>query len=147
MPAPAIHLHKQIRDALVAALGGLASTGANVFANRVHQLTEAELPALRISIEEEDADEQVDGFLAREVYFTVEACAKLGSALDDALDQISLEVEPVLAAGITVDSKLLTPVYAGMRMEFEGADIPVGIKRMRYRIQFFALSASPDSLT
>jgi len=142
-----VHLHKQIRDALVAALDGLASTGANVFANRVYQLTEAELPALRISIEEEDADEQVDGFLAREVYFTVEACAKLSSALDDALDQISLEVEPVLAAGITVDSQLLTPVYTGMRMAFEDADIPVGVKRMRYRIQFFTWSSSPDSLT
>ena len=144
---PAQHIHKQIRDALVAALGGLASTGANVFANRVYPLTEAELPALRISIDEESADEQVDGFLAREVYFTVEACAKLGSALDDALDQISLEVEPVLAAGITVNSRLLYPVYTGMGMAFEDADLPVGVKRMRYRIQFFTWSSSPDSLT
>ena len=145
MPAP--HIHKQIRDALVASLAGLASTGANVFANRVYPLTDAELPALRISMDEEEADEQVDGILQREVYCIVEACAKLGSGLDDALDQISLEVEPVLAAGITVDGQLLYPVYAGMRIAFEDADLPVGVKRMRYRIPFFTLSASPESLT
>jgi len=142
-----VHLHKQIRDALVAALGGLASTGANVFANRVYPLTDAELPALRISIDEEEADEHDGDILQREVYCIVEACAKFGSALDDALDQISLEAETVLAAGITVDGQLLTPVYAGMRMAFEDADIPVGVKRMRYRIQFFTQSSFPYSLT
>lgn len=145
MPAP--HIHNQIRDALVAALAGLATTGSNVFANRVYPLTEAEVPALRISMDEEEADEQVDGILQREVYCIVEACAKLGVALDDALDQISLEVEPVLAAGITVDGQLLYPVYAGMRIAFEDADLPVGVKRMRYRIPFFTHSASPESLT
>nr|SPS06213.1 conserved protein of unknown function [Candidatus Nitrotoga fabula] len=144
MPA---HLHKQIRDALVVALGGLASTGANVFANRLYPLTDAELPALRISIDEEEVEEHFSDVLQRELYCVVEACAKLGSALDDALDQISLEVEPVLAAGITVDGQLLTPVYAGMRMAFEDADLPVGVKRMRYRIQFFTQSAFPESLT
>lgn len=144
---PSTHLHKQIRDALVAALAGLATTGSNVFANRVYPLTDAELPALRISMDEEEADEQVDGILQREVYCIVEVCAKLGVALDDALDQISLEVEPVLAAGITVDGQLLYPVYAGMRIAFEDADLPVGVKRMRYRIPFFTHSASPESLT
>lgn len=147
MPAPAVHMHKQIRDALVAALADLATTGSNVFANRVYPLTDAELPALRISMDEEEADEQVEGILQREVYCIVEACAKLGVALDDALDQISLEIEPVLAAGITVDGQLLYPVYAGMRIAFEDADLPVGVKRMRYRIPFFTHSASPESLT
>ncbi|CAE6723634.1 hypothetical protein [Candidatus Nitrotoga fabula] len=145
MPAP--HIHKQIRDALVAALAGLATTGSNVFANRVYPLTEAEVPALRISMDEEEADEQVDGILQREVYCIVEACAKLGVALDDALDQISLEVEPVLAAGITVDGQLLYPVYTGMRIAFEDADLPVGVKRMRYRIPCFTHSSSPELLT
>lgn len=144
---PAQHIHKQIRDALVASLADLTTTGPNVFANRVYPLTDAELPALRISMDEEEADEQVDGIMQREVYCIVEACAKLGAALDDALDQMSLEVEKALAAGVTVDGQLLYPVYTGMRIAFEDADLPVGVKRMRYRIPFFTHSAFPESLT
>ena len=145
---PAQHIHKQIRDALVASLADLTTTGPNVFANRVYPLTDAELPALRISMDEEEADEQVDGIMQREVYCIVEACAKLGAALDDVLDQISLEVESVLAGyGLRVDGREIFPVYAGMRIAFEDADLPVGVKRMRYRIQFFTWSSSPDSPT
>lgn len=141
------HLHKQIRDALVAALGGLASTGANVFANRVYPLTEAELPALRIFIEEEEAEWQISDIYSRVLYCTIEACAKVNLSLDDMLDQISMEVEVSLSAvGITIDGNAVFPEYVGMRMAFEEADQSVGVKRMRFRLNFFNDSSTPNVL-
>lgn len=144
---PSTHLHKQIRDALVAAMDNLVTTGARVYANRVYPLTDAELPALRIFIEEEEAEWQTSDIYSRVLYCTIEACAKVNSSLDDTLDQISLEVEvSMAAAGITVDGSAMFPEYVGMRVAFEEADQPVGVKRMRWRLNFFNDSSTPNVL-
>jgi hypothetical protein len=141
------HLHKQIRDSFKTALTGLATTGSRVFANRTWPLTTTDLPAIRLFTDDEEVEQSglLGQWRQRTLGLMVEACAKTGVNLDDTLDQIGKEIEVALANGITVASKKLYPVYAGMMMDFE-EDQPVGIKRHRFRLVYTAASATPDSL-
>jgi len=143
------HLHKQIRDAMVAALTGLPTTGAHVWANRYYPLNAAELPAIRIYVDEEDVVQagMMGQFRQRDLAVSVEACAKTNTTLDDTLDQSGLEIEQALASGITVGGRVLYPVYTGATFQFDDSiDLPVGVKRHRFRLVFAAASNSPDSL-
>jgi hypothetical protein len=144
------HLHKQIRDALKTALTGLTTTGAHVYANRLQPMTDANLPGLRISLD----DETVEGLTIhhpqlqnRTLTLNVDCCAQATSALDDALDQISKEVEIALAAGITLGSKLLEVFYTGMQFTDEQGAVPVGVKSLKFSIPFTAMNNAPDVLS
>jgi len=144
------HLHRQIRDAVKAALTGLATTGARVYANRLQPMQDANLPGLRIYADEENAEVgtiHAPYLQSRELTFTVEACAKAVSGLDDTLDQIAKEVEVALSAGVTLSGQVLPVFYTGMSFDDELLDKPVGVKRMRFSIQYTAMSNAPDVLT
>lgn len=143
------HLHKQLRDAILAALTGLATTGARAYATRSQPMAEGNLPGLRIYLDEERAEAQTihaPVMQGREAGLVVEACAKAGSALDDTLDQVSKEVEIALAAGITVAGRSLEVSYTGMSFSVEQLEQPVGVKRMTFSIPFSAMSNAPDVL-
>lgn len=143
------HLHKQIRGALVTKLTGLATSGSRVYANRLAPLTEATSPSLLITLDEEQAEPlTIHAPMAQERRLSVSVAlvAKASSALDDTLDLMSKEVEIALAAGVTVGSRTLELVYAGMSFEDELADKPVGIKRLRFTLTYSAMSNAPDVL-
>lgn len=142
------HVHTQIREAMKAALTGLSTTGSRVFANRVYPLTAAELPAIRLFTEDEEAEQSglLGQWRQRSLNIVVEACAKANAGLDDTLDQIGKEIEIALASGITIGTKKLYPVYTGMQMDSEDSDQPVGLKRHRFRLLFTAASSTPDAL-
>lgn len=142
------HAHKQIRDALKTRLTGLASTGARVYANRLYPLTAAELPALRVYLDEESAEPLSVHAPAssRVLSLSVEACAKATAALDDTLDQIGKEVEIALASGLSVAGVHLQPIYTGMSFTDDIADQPVGVKRMTFSLPFEAAAGAPDVL-
>lgn len=144
------HLHKQIRGALVTKLTGLATSGSRVFANRLQPLADALSPTLRIYLDDEAAQAETvhtPYLQTRTLTAVVEAVAKAVSSLDDTLDLMSKEVEIALAAGITVGSATLYPVYTGMSFDDEQGDKPVGIKRMTFSIQYGAMSNAPDTLS
>ena len=143
------HLHKQIRAALVSKLTGLTTSGARVYANRLYPLDSANLPGLRISLDDEAAEAvTVHGpaILERTLTAVVEACASAASGLDNTLDLMSKEVEIALAAGITVSGRTLNPLYSGMQFEDVGGDKPVGVKRLTFSIPFAAAANAPDTL-
>ena len=144
------HLHKQIRAALVTKLTGLTTTASRVWANRLQVLQDANLPGLRIYLD----DEAAEGLLIhtpemydRKLSIVVEAVAKATSALDDTLDLISKEVEIALATGITVAGRTLEVFYTGMRFDDEQLDKPVGVKRMTFSLTYSAMSNTPDVLS
>lgn len=60
---------------------------------------------------------------------------------------MSQQVEVALAAGITVAGQTLYPLYRGMELELEQAELVTGIKRLRYSIDFAALATTPDQLS
>ena len=142
------HLHKQIRDAVETKLTGLTTTSTRVYANRLYPLADASLPALRIYLDEESAEPLTihSPTSQRSLTLTVEACAKAATALDDTLDLISKEVEIALSSGITVSGRTLQPVYTGMSFSDEIADKPVGVKSMRFTVEFEAAASAPDVL-
>ena len=144
------HLHKQIRDAVKTLLTNLTTTTTHVYANRLQPLQDANLPALRIYTNDERAEVltmHLPAMQDRTLTIVVEACAKAASGLDDALDQISKEVEVALAAGVTLSGHSLELFYTGMSFDDEQLDKPVGIKRMTFSIPYTAMSNAPDVLT
>ncbi len=143
------HLHKQIRAAIKAATTGLATTGANVFANRVQSLGDANLPGLRIYDDSEDAEPLTihQPHAQQRTYdVLIECCAKDFGDPDAVTDQASKEVETVMSAGITVQSKHLDVVYRGMGRDRDLSDKPIAVKRLRFTVSFTAMSNAPDVL-
>jgi len=143
------HAHKQIRGAIVTALTGLTTSGSRVYANRLYPLSDTDVPALRIYLDEEEASAQTIHLpmtLERTVRLVVECVAKATSALDDTVDLMSKEVEIALAAGVTVSGVLLVPVYSGSEFDDEISDKPVAAKRLRFDLTFYTLSNAPDDL-
>lgn len=143
------HLHRQIREAVKTLLTGLTTTGSRVYPNRLQPMTDANLPGLRVFMDQEEA--QPLGLHSprldeRSVQIIVEACAKASANLDDTLDQISQEVEGALASGITIGAVNLPVQYLGMQFDDDLADKPVGVKRMRFSVTYTAMNDAPDVL-
>ena len=145
------HVHRQIREAAATALTGLASTGANVYTNRLYPLPAAALPALRVSLDDEQAEPasvHAPVILQRTAILVVECCAQADDdSLDDTCDQMAKEVETALAAGITVSGRHLDALFSGSRFDDEAAGLDAGVKRLEFRIEFFTPANAPDTLT
>jgi hypothetical protein len=143
------HLHKQIRTAVATLLNNLTTTSTRVYPNRLQPMADANLPGLRIFMDSEDASAitvHSPVVLERQLAVVVECCAKASTALDDTLDLSSKEVETALAAGITLSSRNLPVTYTGMQFDDDLADKPIGIKRLRFSIDYTAMSNTPDVL-
>lgn len=144
------HVHKLIRDAVETKLTGLASTATKVYSNRLYALADTDLPALRIYLDNETVQEATVHRPAqqdRNLQLVVECCAKSSSAtLDDTCDQMQLEVENALYAGITVGAKTIYPSLTGSAYDDAIGLTPVAIKRVSFSIDVFTLANAPDSL-
>jgi hypothetical protein len=141
------HLHRQIREAVAALLTGLTTTGSKVYPNRLHPLSDANLPGLRIFMDDEEVTESELGKgQDRKVALVVECCAKASADLDDTLDASSKEVEVALSGGITIGSNWIDAEYVGMQFDDALAEKPAGVKRLRFFITYTAASNAPDVL-
>ena len=143
------HAHTLIRNAAVTRLTGLTTSGARVYANRQYPLADANLPGLRVFLNDENVSTDTihaPAVQSRTVQLVVECCAKDGATLDVTCDTMQNEVEKALAAGITVSGKVITPNLVGSRYDFEAASTPVGVKRLSFTVEFFTLANAPDSL-
>ena len=144
------HLRRQIREAAVTAVTGLATTGARVFKNRVYPLQDSELPALVIATNDEAISSETaprPRSQQRELALVIEAVAKANDDLDDTLDQIAKEVEIALAAngqawlaGIAKWASL-----SQIEIELRGESEKVtGSARLTYLVTYMALETAPD---
>lgn len=144
------HVRKQLRDAVVTALTGLATTGANAFGARVYPLQDDELPALRIFTASEDAlasTIHVPALIERAVHLVVEGVAKATADLDDTLDAIGLEVETALAPGMVLGSRTIALTYSGCGIELSGEGEKVtGSISMRFEAVLYNAANTPDVL-
>lgn len=144
------HLHTQIRTAVKTALTGLATTGARVWANRVHPLADSELPGLNITVDAESAEPMSihpSALAERTLTLSVQAAAKGRTGLDDTLDQIALEVEQALAAGVVVGGRTLQPIYTGMEFDDAPLDAPSAVKRLSFSLTYHSAAGAPDTLS
>jgi hypothetical protein len=142
------HVRNKIRDEAVTALTGLTTTGARVYANRVHPMGDANLPGHRIYTNDEDVQIASIGssrLLERELELVVEACAKENDTFDDTLDDMIKEAEVALAPGLP------SAKYVSLkRIEIEasgGGDKQVGVARMTFVVIYITAHNAPDVAT
>ncbi len=142
------HVRRQIREAAATALAGLATTGSRVFQSRVYPLRDADLPCLLISTDDEQVDQNnavSGGEMTRELTLTVRGVAKATADLDDTLDGIAEQVEPVLNVS-TLGGNVKTCRLTGIKVEMDDVlEKPVGIITLEYRTLYFTTPAAPGT--
>jgi len=142
------HLRTQIKDAAIAALGGLTTTGTSVFKGKVHRLEADDLPALLVYMgaEESEADTAVrPRGMDRVFELIVEGHAQAIAAadLEDTLDTIAAEVETALGnntlAGLARDLFLIST-----EADTTGdGDKPAGMITMTWRARYRTREGAP----
>lgn len=93
------HVRTQIRDAVVALLAGLPTTGANVHNSRVKALRESDLPALNVSVRAENSSVATTGsnpMLARNATLIIKCHTMVADGYETILDTMAKEVEEKL---------------------------------------------------
>jgi len=141
------HLRKQIRDAAVTALSGLATSGANVFENRTHELQDTNLPGLRIYANDDSVEIEslgISRFVRRMTELVVECCSKKSVAFDDELDAMIKEVEVAIAANQGIGGAKWVQLR-NVQIDMEGeAEKEVGVARMTFEVHYITALATPD---
>lgn len=146
------HVRKQLRDAVVARVTGLTTTGSRVHGYRVHPLqSSSKLPALSVYATSEAAEADTihaPTLVDRFVDLHVEGIANASDAtLEDTLDQISKEVETALASALTIGSKEVLLVYQGCEIRMEDGEKRAGVVDMAFRARIFNAANTPDVLS
>lgn len=145
------HVRKQVRDAVVTLVTGLATTGTRVYTGRVYPLDsgQSELPALFVNTPGEEAEASLElgrAFQTRTLAIEIEAKVKGGTYVDT-LDQIADEVETALGASITIGGKVVDLDYVGMEFDSSGeTDKPVGSLVLRYSAAIAFATGTPSAL-
>jgi hypothetical protein len=141
------HVRTQIRSAAVAALAGLATTGANVFAGRTRPLAKDHPHTLLVyAIEERSDTDAMGGILARILTLAVEGRVTTDDEPDDLLDQIALEVEPVMVAQPLLGGLVLEITLQATRiMTLPAGERHAGEIRMEFRVLYRTQETAPDT--
>lgn len=142
------HVRKSIRDAIVAALANLTTTGARVFPGRNYPLEATELPALTVFTDDEEVEIGSIGVARlqnRTLEAIVEAHFKDAASLDDKADTILAEVETALGAGVSLGGAKYLQLA---RVEFErdgDGEQPAGLMRMTFKVFYITALGAPTT--
>lgn len=146
------HLRTQIRDAVVTAVTGLATTGANVFAARpgTRPVQTSELPALLVYSNDTDS-EPSSGQRGSRRFEHVAELLVLGLAagtgdVDRTLDTIEKEVRAALEGNPTLSGKCKDLWLERAEKEHdEEAEQPTWLVRMTWRCEYHTREGVPDA--
>jgi hypothetical protein len=142
------HARQRIREAIAAALTGLATTGARVYVGRDLPLdADTELPALCIYTRQDTPDYEL-ATMTREVYraleVTVNGYAK--STTDDELDKIAAEVETAIYADQTFGGLALGMSLGEQTIEAtDEGDRIVGRVEMLFTVAYRVAEGAPEA--
>lgn len=139
------HVRRSIREAAAMAVTGLATTGAHVFQSRVYSLKDADLPCLLVtSLAEDTVNASIDTMLLdRALQLRIRGVHKATVDLDDALDQIALEVEQALL-GSTLGGKCKPLVLVSTRIDMDDTlDKPAGVIELIFSTNYFTVGNDP----
>jgi hypothetical protein len=149
------HAREQIRDAIVTTVTGLTTTSTRVHSNRQYNLTEAELPALKVitgDMEQVEDYSDIYRFLTWDLSVTIEAHAQGKANVDETLEDILAEVQTALAADIQLATALspkkvwFVNLDAATMDEFDEKAVSAGMLTMEYRVRFRTTAADPTTL-
>ena len=140
------HIRTQVRDAVVAALTGLPTTGPRVFVMRTYPLDHERLPALLIYVLDEQSMPAEMGDareIERQMSVTIEAIAD-GKGFDEELDKIAVEVEKALTL-----SAGLGGILKAFYLQSSSLDLATGRDRGEKRagtltLRYLAVAYSPE---
>ena len=143
------HVRQDIRDNIVTTLTNLPIIGTNVYKTRVYPLANNKLPGLCIYTGSETSEAVTitrPRTKLRILEVFVEAYATATADLDDALDDICVEVEEALALDVTRGGKAKDTVVTATEMEFSGeGDKPVGVARMTVTVTYMTPENSVET--
>lgn len=146
------HAITQIRSAVTAAVTGLATSGARVYETREYPLSDQHIPGLIVFTLTDKLNEQGDQrrrIQERELSVVVEAAAKkpAGSSLDQALEQMVLEVQRAIAADRTLGGLVKMITCASVQFAV-GDDIekPVGKAGMTWTCRYLVAEDDPETI-
>lgn len=133
------HARTQIRAAAIARLTGLATTGSRVHPARMRP--DDALPCLLVTTNDEDiAPGSIGNLYERTVQLVVRGFAKGNTGLDDALDQIALEVETAMSADVRAELDKIETDFD------DTLEKPVGSIALTYRVTYFTAASQPATL-
>lgn len=99
------HVRQQIVEAVVSALTGLSTTGANVFPQRRYPTGDGQWPCLLVYRGREVSTPDEIGRPPREMAHGFEVLVEIvaaGAAADDTIDDACVEIEKAVAADVTL---------------------------------------------
>jgi hypothetical protein len=146
------HLRTQIRDAALARVNSLSTTGSRAFAGRpeTRPLQPSELPALLLhttDTQSEDASgTRVTRRLIHECDLIVSGYAKGTGDIDKTLDTIEKEVRVALEAAPTLGGLCKDLMCTAAVKDNEGdAEQPSWVIRMTWRCEYHTREGVPDA--
>lgn len=144
------HVIQQVINAFATTVTGLTTTGARVYKDRIRNLAETELPALRIFDDREDIENETIINLPymqnRTVVLTIEAVTKENNTLDATLNQIRKEVEVAIAANSTLGGlcKLHCELKGAVKQRDGNIDVQAGKLIMTWHAIVLTMNNAPD---
>ena len=133
------HPRKAIRDALIARLTGLPTTGASVHPDPVYELDPASLPALMLRTGDEQVEIIGDGLgrrtMERLLSMDIAIIAR-GTGRSDVLDQAAAEIEDAIAQDETLGGAAHDCRLAALRRRDETGDAPHAELALEYQILY-----------
>lgn len=120
-------------------LTNFTGAGANVFSARETTLWKPELPAILIYAREEHSEplDTTTNSLKRKLSLAIEIRAESNSNLDDALDDIAVQVEGLMNADPTLQGKALNSLLIQTEIETSAeSEKPIGAARLTYEVLY-----------
>lgn len=145
------HARKQIRSAIATMLADLPTTGTRVYPSRVYSLDENDLPSLSVFTVDAGNDEVVTKITMgnppkfhRVCPVVIEGHVLVDDNVDDALDEISAEVEIAMSANLTVGERTLPAQLQSTSKELLGDhESQIGIVRLIYSVSYVTAENTP----
>lgn len=144
------HARDNIQDALIAALTGLATTGANVIDDETYPVGDAKLPCLQVLVGDEPQIEESGGetpVLERQLELQVRGVVKDGASIRHALNAIIAEVEIAMHQAGTLSGKVKDisapkSIRVGRDHSLEKT---VGIAEVNFIVTYYTRAGTPGA--
>lgn len=134
----------QVVDALAARLVPMAATAGRVYTSRTYPLTEADLPAWRVTAGDESCERSsMDGINLHNLEVLAACSARATANLDDTLHALASSGLQLLFAGPVPYALQLDGIERDLSTDAEAA---VGVITLRLRALFYAAPAAPDTI-
>lgn len=142
------HARKQIRDALKAAVTGLAATGSNVHWSRSKPWTDSELPGLGLQVVTDGLVQNIDDAEIRELSISATAILKTSTdPVDDQLDEICAQVQAAIMGDSALGALATDIIHQQTAPDLDSeTEKPVGSATMQWAIQYQVDPADPETI-